>query len=72
MFNKLRERLRGPMGHPGPTGPMGCTGEDGYLQLSGFPQGHELCLFDHNKRLVWSVMIGHGTAKVRKFRRYRT
>ncbi len=40
-------------GHQGFVGPKGDHGEPGYLQLSGFPSGTQICLYDDRNRLVW-------------------
>lgn len=58
--SRVRSWFRGPVGYTGPMGMMGETGmpgrdgKDGHLQLSGFPTGTLICLYDADGALMWS------------------
>ena len=41
-------------GYPGPVGMAGERGAPGYLQLSGFPDGTRIVLYDDTYRPLWS------------------
>ncbi|AUV61995.1 hypothetical protein KIV63_gp49 [Mycobacterium phage SWU2] len=51
VLGTLRQPFIGPVG---PQGPMGDRGEPGHLQLSGFPDGTLICLYNDQGRLLWS------------------
>lgn len=50
LWQRFIAKFRGPQGFQGPTG---SAGRDGHLQLSGFPDGTRIHLYNDSGVLLW-------------------